>query len=58
MRHETPSRMTQSEEYEFYAIAERSYKESAQKTTRVIGRGKKKNPGAKETPGFLKLLKF
>jgi hypothetical protein len=50
--------MTQSEEYEFYAIAERSYKESAQKTTRVIGRGKKKNPGAKETPGFLKLLKF
>src|ERR1700738_309645 len=32
MRHETPSRMTRSEEYGFYAIAERSYKECAQKT--------------------------
>jgi hypothetical protein len=48
MRHETPSRMTRSKEYGFYAIAERSYKDGAQKSTR----GKRENPEVIETPGF------
>jgi hypothetical protein len=52
MRHETPSRMTRLEEYGFYAIAERSYKEGAQKTRGSTG-SRKRKPGANETPGFL-----
>src|SRR6202030_3798782 len=42
MSHETPSRMTWPEEYGFYAIARRSYKECAQKALGFIARGKRK----------------
>ena len=45
MRHETPSRMTRSEEYGFYAIAERSYKECAQKRRAGSLVEGKENPG-------------
>jgi hypothetical protein len=52
MRHETPSRMTWPEEYGFYAIAERSYKECAQKTLAGSLIEKKKTPGLNLTPGL------
>jgi hypothetical protein len=52
MSHETPSRMTRPEEYGFYAIAERSYKECAQKMRGFIGGEKKKTPGLKKPRGF------
>jgi hypothetical protein len=38
--------MTRSEEYGFYAIAERSYKECAQKTCAGSLARKRENPGA------------
>jgi hypothetical protein len=44
--------MTRSEEYGFYAIAERRYKECAQKNT-VVHAIEKITPGLNGTPGFL-----
>jgi hypothetical protein len=44
--------MTWPEEYGYYAIAERSYKECAKKNT-VVHANRKNNPGAYWNPGGL-----